>query len=510
MNKLASFSIVLLVYFLGGSGLAQEVEEMDTTAVKQASTISAIGETAGKFSETYGMGFSLYNESTYQLSSANQPLLIIDGIPFQNKKETLDFTVADKYDIARWAMVPIESIENIQYLPYSSTYSYLGPAAQNGVLAISTKRNKENAIRVDYGFRNTVVQPTKGYELLNGDDYTMMMKQAFYNPFSEWNHTHRELLYDRSYEDYYNYNKNTDWQDEILQTGNTMQHYLALRGTKNSLGYGVVTDFSTNSGTTIQTGGNDYSLRGYLEYSPSSIFQAHGGINYNQTHSESYFDERNLSFYEVAVRKMPNMSVYRYDADGNQTAEYFEPENNFQGDAYYNPVAYAESSHATTKYTLINPTLHLQLVPVKSLKFRVDASYLEDHHTEDAFDPNLRNPWPNPELGTTYDRKTNRRHLMIFNSVTYSPKLGDKSDLDITGSYTYYKTNYELRDSSNNLASPSFNTQTFNLQQKRNSFGVSAHYNLLDKYKMEASFNPENYSGEDFFTNYSQPCLGLH
>ena len=54
--------------------------------------------------------------------------------------------------------------------------------------------------------------------MLNGDQYTMLMKEAYYNPaLSDASSNIPEFNYDPSFAEYENYNNNTDWVDAVTQ-----------------------------------------------------------------------------------------------------------------------------------------------------------------------------------------------------------------------------------------------------------------------------------------------------
>ena len=70
--------------------------------------------------------------------------------------------------------------------------------------------------------------------MLDGDGYTMMLKEAYHNPriLSEEESSIAEIMYLKSsHPSYYgNYNKNTDWIDEVTQFGQTHNYGLSVSG----------------------------------------------------------------------------------------------------------------------------------------------------------------------------------------------------------------------------------------------------------------------------------------
>ena len=67
----------------------------------------------------------------------------------------------------------------------------------------------------------------KGYKLLSGDDYTMLLKESYFNPEqSDVASNIPELNYDPTFSEYEQYNNNTDWVDAVTQFGLRQQHNL--------------------------------------------------------------------------------------------------------------------------------------------------------------------------------------------------------------------------------------------------------------------------------------------
>ena len=75
-----------------------------------------------------------------------------------------------------------EDIKEIKVLKDAASTAIWGSRGANGVISIRTKRGARGAVKVDYSLRVQASWQPKGYNLLNGDDYTMMLKEMYYNP----------------------------------------------------------------------------------------------------------------------------------------------------------------------------------------------------------------------------------------------------------------------------------------------------------------------------------------
>ena len=114
--------------------------------------------------------------------------------------------------------VNVEDIEEITVLKDAASTAMWGSKGANGVLLIKTKRGTRGKTRVSYTYKLSGSTQPKGMKLLSGGDYTMMMKQAYFNrTLSGRDETYEQYDYDElRYEpDNQNYNNNTDWVDEV-------------------------------------------------------------------------------------------------------------------------------------------------------------------------------------------------------------------------------------------------------------------------------------------------------
>ena len=66
-------------------------------------------------------------------------------------------------------------------------------------------------------------------DLLNGDDYTMLLKESYFNPRqNDAASDVPEINYAPLFSEYNQYNDNTDWLKEVTQVGLRQNHYLTV------------------------------------------------------------------------------------------------------------------------------------------------------------------------------------------------------------------------------------------------------------------------------------------
>ena len=128
--------------------------------------------------------------------------------------------------------INVNDIESIDIMKDAAATAIWGARGANGVISIKTKRGKRGKIRIDYNFSLQGNWQPKGYNLLSGDEYTMLMKEELYNPTQNPSATTNinELNYNKSWAEYNNWNDNTDWVKAVTQIGWNQSHGLTISG----------------------------------------------------------------------------------------------------------------------------------------------------------------------------------------------------------------------------------------------------------------------------------------
>lgn len=153
------------------------------------------------------------------INSNSQPLILLNGIPFEsNIDASFDFASADQEQFASLLCISPDDIEEITVLKDGAAAAIWGSRGANGVIDITTKKGVTGPTRVSYSYRFSGAEQPEGTKLLNGDDYTMLMKQAYFNRNQE-DCNIPEYSYDKAQfvnaygtaQDFENFNNNTDW-----------------------------------------------------------------------------------------------------------------------------------------------------------------------------------------------------------------------------------------------------------------------------------------------------------
>ena len=148
------------------------------------------------------------------------PLIVVDGNIRDVSLTNFDMAGANNEKFAELLNINPEDIASITVLKDAAACAVYGSQGGNGVIELTTKRGVKGKPKVTYSLKLTGTYQPKGYDLLNGDDYTMMLKEAYFNPRQDDNASDGNRIPEINYLDdtsdfteWRQYRDNTDWRD---------------------------------------------------------------------------------------------------------------------------------------------------------------------------------------------------------------------------------------------------------------------------------------------------------
>lgn len=418
---------------------AKEFEGLQVTSLDEALQGRIAGLDIVANSSDPGSGTSMRIRGVTSINGSSEPLIVVNGIPYDVQIDpNFDFANSNQEQYANMLSINPDDIQEISVLKDAAAAAIWGSRGANGVIMITTKKGAKGPTRVDYTYRFTrTVQPT-GLNMLNGDDFTKLMKQAYLNPLLDEDATDLdEYNYNPNFPDYENYNNNTDWVREVIQPGNINDHYLTLSGGGDRATFRASGGFFRQNGTIIGQELTRVTSRAYMEYAVSdrlkfisefSLTNSENKRNYDRNYDDKY-----QSILDIAYKKMPNLSVYNQDANGNNTSVYYNiplssPLSNEQKDLK-NPVALARLAKNELKTFRILPTFRLQydlLDPeVSMLRYNMYVSLDINNSKTSKFLPqeatNLY--WNSDHVNRADNSESESLAIFTDNNIAWTPKF---------------------------------------------------------------------------------------
>jgi len=294
----------------------------------------------------------------------SNPLIVVDGNVREVNLDNFDMASANNEKFAELLNINPEDIAEIRVLKDAASAAIYGSQGGNGVIELTTKRGSRGAPKLTYSLKLTGTYQPKGYSMLNGDDYTMLLKESYFNPEqSDAEADIPELNYDPSFSEYEQYNNNTDWRDAVTQWGLRQNHYVTVSGGGEKATFRIGAGFDHETGTMIKQKLQRMSTRVALDYNVSERIRV--STNFALTYTKN--DRNYESLLGNALKKMPNMSIYEQDPiTGEDTDSYYtmlqSGSSKFNNDQkkYSNPVAVANlAKNKQTTYDM-SPELIIQ------------------------------------------------------------------------------------------------------------------------------------------------------
>ena len=353
----------------------KQVEGMSFTTVDEALQ----GQIAGL--DIIGNSGDLGSGSTMRLRGASSlstltnanPLIVVDGNVREVNLSNFDLASANNEKFAELLNINPEDIADIRVLKDAAATAIYGSQGGNGVIELTTKRGTRGAPKLTYSLKLTGTYQPKGYDMLSGDDYTMLLKESYFNPQqNDVTSDINELNYDPTFSEYEQYNNNTDWRDAVTQWGLRQNHYVTITGGGEKAAFRIGGGFDHETGTIIKQKLQRFSTRVALDYNISERIRVstNFALTYTKNDKNWNFNANdwvgfgNENLLALALRKMPNMSIYEQNPlTGEDTDAYYtmlqSGSSVFDGDQkkYPNPVAVANL--ATNKQTTYDMTPEL-------------------------------------------------------------------------------------------------------------------------------------------------------
>lgn len=354
------------VSFASQSISMQEFEGLPVTTVDEAlqGRISGLDIVANSGNLGSGSTMRLRGASSISTAVDANPLIVVNGNEWNVDMSDFDVSTANDESFSQLLNVNPEDIEEISVLKDAAATAIYGSRGANGVIEIKTKRGVRGKPRLSYSMKMSGTYQPQGYKMLNGDDYTMLLKESYFNPKqSDVASNIPELNYDPTFSEYEQYNNNTDWVDAVTQWGLRQNHHIVVTGGGEKATFRVSGGFDNETGSVIEQKLQRLTTRVALDYFVSDRITIQTNFSLTYTKNRKNYDD----LLKIAYEKMPNMSIYEEDPlTGKSTNRYYEmlqsASSEFDGNQknLVNPVASANLARNMESTYDITPELILK------------------------------------------------------------------------------------------------------------------------------------------------------
>ena len=460
-----------------------------------------------------GSGTQMRLRGNSMIEGDATPLIVVDDNIFEVDEGANIREDATAENFAELLMINTEDIAEIEVLKDAASCAVWGSRGANGVIKIKTRRGKRGPARVNFSYKFKDKWTPSGYNLLNGDDYTMLIKQALFNVDQKGVEI-PELNYDQTFPEYQNFNNNTDWVDAVSKHGYRNEYNLNISGGGEKATFRISGAYSSENGQVRGQNLGTFSSRLALDYYVSERIKVIADFAFSYTKQR----RNTMDLLYQSLLMMPNMSIYAQDSLGNNTDAYYamlkypspnQLQSTMQG--RQNPLAVGELAQYNTENYSINPmiTFEYSLLGLEDnetqLKYRGMVNLNASTYTGSRYMPAAlyTSEWynENKNSSTADDSKSlgfTTRHQLIF-----TPYLGNSDH------YMTMNGQFELSTGSGNsqgstaVGLPTGNISSSTIGAKLTSSGTSkwqsrnvsfvfdAHYSYKSKYSLRLAVRGE-------------------
>ena len=341
------------------------------------------------------------------LTASNDPLIVLDGIPFMGNLS--DINPAD--------------IKSMDILKDASATAIYGSRGANGVIMITTVKGTQGTpAKVSYNAYVGMKKLFHRYPMMSGPQLAQLRKDAglFTNSLEESDDT------------------DTDWQDLFFRTGVTTSHDVGISGGTQGGSYSFGAGYYHDEAVIPTQEFDRYSVRGNFDQKVGDYFR------FGLTTNNSY---RMNKGNQVGVYNALSMSPLAspYDDNGNLKRTVHMPND----ETYVLTRDVVESlednwlneSKALSSYNTL--FAEVQCPWVKGLSYRINIGLNYRHTKGGSFTgTGINNTDPNYINSASVD-ETNTTNWAIENLVTYDRIFNEKHHFNVVGMYSAEQTTYE-------------------------------------------------------------------
>ncbi|AEW01629.1 SusC/RagA family TonB-linked outer membrane protein [Niastella koreensis] len=352
------------------------------------------------------------------LGASNDPLIVVDGIPFNGSINDLNQ----------------DDVASVEILKDGSSTAIYGSRGANGVILITTKRGKTAKAVFTYSGYAGTSKLTKEFPIMNAAEFTDLKKWAniIGNPGKYSGLDDPQFLtngvFDPAEVEGLKTGRNTDWQSLIYKTGRITDHQLGVSGGSDQTQYAISGGYFNQTGIYYGQSFERATVKLSIDQQLGKIFKV--GLNSLNTYSVRKGESANPM--AQALRASPLASPY--DSAGNILNTYVPGSAN----QVWNPLADLIPGAAVENRKRLGTftTLYLEANLFKGLKYRLNAGAEIRSDVYGNFYSDKTSFRVNQGGSASSNRNEVSNNYTLENLLIYDATIAQKHKLNFTGLYS--------------------------------------------------------------------------
>ena len=407
-------------------------------------------------------GLSIRIRGTNSINAGSEPLYVLDGVP------TTDTRSINPSDI-----------ESISILKDASSAAIYGAQGANGVVIITTKRGTSSKPTITFDTYAGASQVWNTLPVLNGEQYRDLMTEMGQN--TDWD----------------KYNKNTDWQNEIFQSGLSQNYQISMGGKSNNTNYYFSGGYTSQVGAVRSSEMDRANFKINLEQEVNNWLKIGTRVSYSKYSDVDINDNSSVNSGGVLLGALNTPSIIGiYNDDGTFTS------NPFQN--WENPIASTDGSDREYNNRRFLGNVYAEIYFLKDFTFRTNYGIDDSNGIYDYFLDPYRTSYGRALKGRGIRNSDDSSYYIFENTLKYNKVISKNKIEALIGSVI--QKNYWENSSieTRNFASDGIKTvnagseiiaaTAYKSEKANTSFISRINYDYDNKYLVTANFRADGSS----------------
>ena len=427
-------------------------------------------------------GFSIRVRGTSSITSGSDPIYIVDGVQTYNTNE-----------------INPSDIESFTVLKDASSAAIYGSSGANGVVLITTKRGKNQKLKLDFNTSLTVSQVWKKMSVLDGSQFKDLA--------IEMGETSDPVFWDK-------YNLNTDWQKEIFRNALSQNYQLSATGGTQKTTYYFSGSWVDQNGIVLNNSVKRATFKANVDHQVNKVLKIGTSLSYDNWKDVSVAENDRNGVITRLYTTIPNIGIRDPD----------EPEA-YARSPFINDLENPVSTVYQPEQLFVNDRLHgnayMEAEVIKGLKLKSLFGFESTVGKFKSFQDSVQTRWGKSNAGIASESNYDYQYWVSENTANYNRKIQEHNIALMAGfivsretTDNNYKTSKDFSLASNgNTDVGSGRVQSpvipYYVRKSHMSYIGRINYSYKDKYFLTSNFradgsgqfSPENRWG--YFPSFS-------
>lgn len=382
-----------------------KLREVPATNITYALQNRVAGVDMSQTSSKPGASMQIRIRGTRSLNASNDPLIVLDGIPFMGN-------ISD---------INPNDIKSMDILKDASSTAIYGSRGANGVILITTIKGAQGSpAKFSYNSYVGLKKVFSKYPMMNGEQFAAMREYAgkYENSLDESNDV------------------DTDWQDLIYRDGFVTSHDMSVAGGTSGGSYSFGAGYYKDQGVLPLQSYTRYSLRGSFDQGVGKYFRFGLSTNTNYNVTEG----NHVGLYN-ALSISPLVNPYDEDGNLKRTAKMAQDETYIVTRSVLEDLEDNWLNETKGFGTYNNLFAEVKCPWIEGLKYRINVGLNYRSSKNGAFTGEGINSTTTDTPSTASLVHEETTNWTVENLLTYDRTFG-KHQLNVVGMYSAEETVY--------------------------------------------------------------------